>query len=95
MEYVWSPTAKQFLQRYQVEPWEVMEILYSARRWPRPARTDQGLPVLTVWGRSDDDRGLIVILRHQAPPATRWEILMAVPMGPHQLTEYNAWEANQ
>ncbi|MGW5108113.1 hypothetical protein [Nocardia sp. NPDC004123] len=37
MEYEWSPTAKQFLQRFQVNTWEVMEVLYSARRWPRPA----------------------------------------------------------
>ncbi|WP_433562083.1 hypothetical protein ACQP1O_31850 [Nocardia sp. CA-151230] len=95
MEYEWSPTAKQFLQRFQVKTWEVMEVLYSARRWPRPARTDQGLPVLTVWGRSDDGRGLVVMLRQLPSPSTCWEILMAVPMGEHQLTEYNAWEANQ
>ncbi|MEC3958106.1 hypothetical protein VMT65_34075 [Nocardia sp. CDC153] len=95
MEYVWSPTAKQFLERFQVLSWEVMEVLYSSRRWPRPARTDQGLPVLTVWGRSDEGRPLVVMLRQLPAPSTRWEILMAVPMGPHQLTEYNAWEANQ
>ncbi|AYF78986.1 hypothetical protein D7D52_12900 [Nocardia yunnanensis] len=73
----------------------MMEVLYSSRRWPRPARTAQGLPVLTVWGRTDEGRPLVVMLRQVPAPATRWEILMAVPMGPHQLTEYNAWEANQ
>ncbi|WNJ59136.1 hypothetical protein [Nocardia seriolae] len=92
VEYVWSPTAKQFLQRFQVRTWEVMEVLYSSHRWPRPARTDQDLSVLTVWGRSDEGRPLVVML---PSPSARWEILMAVPMGPHQLTEYNAWEANQ
>ncbi|MFE3222896.1 hypothetical protein [Nocardia sp. NPDC059228] len=51
--------------------------------------------MLTVWGRSDDDHALIVVLRQLPSASTRWEILMAVPMGEHQLTEYNAWEANQ
>ncbi|WP_245717402.1 hypothetical protein [Nocardia jejuensis] len=95
MEYEWAPTAKQFLQRFQVQAWEVMEVLFSARRWPRPARTGQNLPVLTVWGRSDDGRALIVVLRQPDSHSARWQILMAVPMGEHQQTEYNAWEANQ
>ncbi|MGW5108114.1 hypothetical protein [Nocardia sp. NPDC004123] len=51
--------------------------------------------MLTTWGRSYEGRGLVVMLWQLPSPSTSWEILMAAPMGEHQLTEYKAWEANQ
>ena len=80
-----------------VESWEVIEVLYSARRWPRPARTHEGLQVLTVWGRTDAGRPLVVVLRHlsQTDETNSWQIVLAAPMGPRQLEEFTAWEAQQ
>ncbi|WP_169334921.1 hypothetical protein [Nocardia takedensis] len=69
-----------------------MEVLYSPQRWPRPARTPEGLPVLTVWGRTEQGRPVVVLLRQPAQGA--WEIVMAAPMRPHQVHEYEAWEVS-
>ena len=74
--------------------WEVMEVLYSSRRWPRPATSPEGLPALTVWGRTDDGRALIVVLRWLRE-ASRWQILFAAPMNQTQLAEFTAWEVTR
>ncbi|NKY87945.1 hypothetical protein [Nocardia veterana] len=102
MEYAWWIGIHSFLARAEVAPWEVMEVLYSSRRWARPARTREGLPVTTVWGRTEAGRPLVVMLRPlPSPPRVpaaatdTWEILMAAQMRPHQLEEYTAWEANR
>lgn len=51
------------------------------------------LPVFTVWGRTDEGRPLVVMLRQLGPSeADRWQILMAAPMRPEQLDEFTAWE---
>ncbi|WP_227982232.1 hypothetical protein [Nocardia spumae] len=103
MEYAWWIGVHSFLARADVAPWEVMEVLYSSQRWPRPARTAEGLPVTTVWGRTESGRPLVVLLRELPPPSrTRdiqsrgtWEILMAAQMRSQQLEEFTAWEANR
>ncbi|WP_309241284.1 hypothetical protein [Nocardia sp. BSTN01] len=97
MEYAWWIGIHSFLARAEVAPWEVMEVLYSSRRWPRPACTPEGLPVTTVWGRTDAGRPLVVMLRMRPSPesAGTWEIVMAAQMRPQQLEEYTAWEANR
>ncbi|QIS24763.1 hypothetical protein F6W96_40000 [Nocardia terpenica] len=86
--------ARPVLDRAGVETWEVMEVLYSPRRWPRSATTPDGTQALTVWGRTDDGRALIVVLRRLRADS-RWQILMAAPMRPHQLAEFTAWEATR
>lgn len=95
MEYEWWIGVRTFLERSDIRAWEVMEVLYSAARWPRPARTRDGLPVLTVWGRTDEGRALVVVLRRLRSYSDSWQILLAVPMGPRQLKEFIAWEAEQ
>jgi hypothetical protein len=84
-----------FLDRAEVSFREVMEVLCSSARWPRPATTKEGLPVLTVWGRTEQGRPLVVLLRQLRSSRDRWEILMAAPMGPRQLEEFTAWEADR
>lgn len=95
--YEWWPGAKALIREAGVETWEVIEVLYSARRWLRPARSDRGLDVLTVWGRTDEGRPVIVALRRvtREDGTTGWQIVLAAPMGPRQLEEFTAWEAQQ
>jgi len=71
-----------------------MEVLYSPRRWPRPATNPDELPALTVWGHTDDGRALIVVLRW-IRAANRWQILFAAPMTTAQIAEYTRWEATR
>lgn len=90
MQYEWWYGAGEHLDRAGIEAWEVMEVLYSPRRRPRPAHTPEGLPVLTVWGRTDEGRPVVVLLRRTGPETL--EIVMAAPMRPHQLREHEKWE---
>lgn len=95
--YEWWPGARAQLQKAGVETWEVIDVVYSERRWPRPVRTPEGAPGLSVWGRTGEGRPLVVLLRrlHQPGAADIWQIVLAVPMGPRQLKEFTAWEANR
>ncbi|MFI5719442.1 hypothetical protein [Nocardia sp. NPDC051750] len=93
-QYEWWIGAYELLHRSDIEPWEVLEVLYSPRRWPRAATSRDGLPAATVWGRTDDGRALIVLLRWLRTDA-RWQILLAVPMRPAHIAEYTAWEATR
>ncbi|WP_235747856.1 hypothetical protein [Nocardia coffeae] len=95
MEYQWWVGARSFLDNAHVAKWEVIEVLYSPRRWPRTATTKDGLPVLTVWGRTDEGRPLVVVLRQLPLVPGGWQILLAAPMGPRQLEEFTAWEADR
>jgi hypothetical protein len=92
--YEWWTGAQRFLSAAGIQTWEVMEVLYSPRRWQRPATSPEDLPTLTVWGRTDDDRALIVVLRWLRG-VSRWQILFAAPMNTAQLAEYTAWEATR
>lgn len=94
VEYEWHASSEPFLRHFEVAAWEVVEVLYSPRRWSRPATTAQGLAVLTVWGRTEGGRPLVVVLRPRSHP-DRWQILMAAPMGDRQLAEFTAWEATR
>ncbi|MFC3960967.1 hypothetical protein [Nocardia jiangsuensis] len=93
MHFEWWPGAYALLADADVEPWEAIEVLYSARRRPRPARTAEGLPVLTVWGRTDSDRPLVVVLRQLAEG--QWQIIRAVEMTPAYIRVFEEWEAQQ
>ncbi|MFD0000183.1 hypothetical protein [Nocardia sp. NPDC127526] len=94
MEFEWWIGSDHYLKWSDVAAWEVMEVLYSPHRWPRAATTRDGLPVLTVWGRTEEGRAIVVILR-PLRSSEKWQILMAVPMEPRQLEEFTAWEAHQ
>jgi hypothetical protein len=45
-----------------IEPYEVMQALSAPRRLPVAARSG-GIPVLTIWARTNAGRPLIVVLR--------------------------------
>jgi len=43
-----------------IDPHEVRQVLEAKRRWPRPARSNTGAQVTTIWGRTESGRALIV-----------------------------------
>jgi hypothetical protein len=86
--YVWPSWALAALQG--IEPGEVLQVLNAPRRWPRVGRSDLGLNVLTIWGRTRAGRPLPVAVR----PTGEWdfEILGARPLRPDQVAELQKWE---
>ena len=76
---------------YGVTRAEATQVLYSAgRRWPRPMLTKSGLAGLSVWGRTDAGRGVIVYLR--LLESRDYQIVGAAEMGTDQLAEFTEWE---
>jgi hypothetical protein len=73
------------------EPDEVMQVLGSASRWPRPAVGLGGVRVLTVWGRTGTGRALMVALRRK--DEWDWWIAGARELNPAELAELEQWEA--
>lgn len=86
--YEWSSWALNALQG--IEPGEVLQVLNAPRRWPRVGRSDLGLNVLTIWGRTRAGRPLLVAVRQVG----EWdfEILGARPLRPDQVAELEKWE---
>lgn len=70
---------------------EVVQVLFSeGRRWPRPLVTESGITGLSIWGRTDAGRGVIVHLR---PLGGRdFQIVAAAAMTDDQLAEFVTWE---
>ena len=58
--YRWLPQALALL--VGIEAYEVLQVLSASRRIPVPAVAG-GVPVLTIWGRTDKGRPLIVAVR--------------------------------
>jgi hypothetical protein len=86
--YNWPEWA--LLSLIGIDPREVLQVLTGARRWPRRARGPGGLAVLTVWGRTDARRPLIVAVRRTED--WQWDILGAVDMNDTQVAEFECWE---
>jgi hypothetical protein len=74
-----------------IEPHEVMQVLGSAARWPRPAIGLGGVGILTVWGRTRAGRALMVALRRK--DEWDWWIAGARELTPSELAELEQWEA--
>jgi hypothetical protein len=76
-----------------LEAYEVIQALAADRRWPRPATGPAGVPVLTIWARTEAGRRLIVVLR----PANQfdWWIVGARDMTTAEAAAYDRWEAQQ
>jgi hypothetical protein len=89
--YRWLTIALETLRG--VEPYEVMQALASPVRWPRLSYSDAGLPVLTIWARTDAGRGLIVVIRPAGP--MQWEIVGARPMRADEALTFDEWEATR
>jgi hypothetical protein len=74
-----------------IERHEVIEVLYADRRWPRRGIDPvTGLSALTIWGRTDSGRPLIVTIRHL--DGFDHQIVAAHQMTPDQLNEFSKWE---
>ena len=73
-----------------VEPYEVLQVLSSPRRWPRPATTSDGLQVLTIWGRTRTGRSLLIGLRRK--DEWDWWIVGARELTPGEAAELQNWE---
>jgi hypothetical protein len=74
-----------------IEPYEVRQVVESGRRWPRPALAMGGKPVLTLWGRTNAGRGLIVAVYHV--DGFTWKVIGAREMTGAEVAELARWEA--
>ncbi|WP_245673605.1 hypothetical protein [Nocardia lijiangensis] len=91
MAYEWWYGIVTVLALAGIERHEVIEVLYADRRWPRRGVDPvTGLSALTIWGRTDDGRPLIVTLR--ALDGLDRQIVAAQMMTPDQLQEFSKWE---
>jgi hypothetical protein len=88
--YEWLSNALDALR--DIEPQEVTQVLGARRRWPVPGYAD-GVKLLSVWGRTNAGRPLIVILHHAG--GLDWEIVGAAQMNADQLARFREWEATK
>jgi hypothetical protein len=89
--YRWLPIALESLRG--IEPYEVQQALAAEVRWPRLARSETGLAVLTVWARTEAGRGLIIAVRPAGP--MDWEIIGARAMRRDEVLMFDEWEATR
>lgn len=89
MGYEWLSAALAALR--DVETWEVTQVLSARARLPRAAES-AGVRFLTISGRTESGRPLIVAVRllggHQQ------QIIGAREMTPDELARFEAWEAS-
>lgn len=90
MGYEWLSNALDALR--DIRPHEVAQVLGAPRRWPVPGYAD-GVKLLSIWGRTGEGRGLIVILHHAG--GLDWEIVGAARMDEEQEARFREWEATQ
>src|SRR5690348_14239205 len=89
----WALGALEWLARAGIEPYEVMQVLAYARRWPRPARTPAG-GALTIWGRTRTGRALLVVLWPERGTVDH-QITLARELTADEETQLQAWEATR
>ncbi|WP_431971686.1 hypothetical protein [Nocardia sp. bgisy134] len=91
MAYEWWYGISTVLALAGIERHEVIEVLYADRRWPRRGVDPvTGVTALTIWGRTDDGRPLIVTLRML--DGSDHQVVAAQPMTTDQLQEFSTWE---
>lgn len=88
MGYEWLEAGLQALRG--IEPHEVVQVLSSRRRWPRAAVGPDGHPVLTIWGRTQAGRALVVVTRRLS--RWDWQIIGARDLTVQEQSEFEAWE---
>ncbi|WP_250038038.1 hypothetical protein [Paractinoplanes maris] len=88
MPYEWDDWALAAL--LGIELHEVRQVLEARRRWPRRAVSAEGVPVLTVWGRTVGGRPLIVAVYHATE--LTWKIIGARGMTDEELQQFSRWE---
>jgi hypothetical protein len=90
----WDGGALDWIARNGLEPGEVLQVLYG-RKWPRVAVIREGLRMLTLWGRTRADRGILLAVRPMpGHPLDAW-IVNARAMNTAELTELAEWEESQ
>ncbi|WP_331758419.1 hypothetical protein OG225_40500 (plasmid) [Nocardia sp. NBC_01377] len=94
MSYEWWFGILTVLRLAGIERHEVVEVLYAEHRWPRRGiDPTTGLSPLTIWGRTEEGRPLIVTLRDLS--GFDHQIVAAQDMTADQLQEFNKWENNR
>jgi hypothetical protein len=89
--YEWLEVGLQSLRG--VEPHEVMQVIYSKMRRPRPTISPEGHRVLTIYGRTPEGTGVVIALR----PLSQWDwqIVSARVMTAAEDAEHAEWEATR
>lgn len=87
--YEWEEWALAGLK--DIEPYEVRQVLDARARWPRPALGAGGKPVLTLWGRTDSGRPLIVAVYHV--DGVTWKVIGARDLTGPEAAQFARWEA--
>lgn len=90
--YEWLPVALAVIARRGIEPYEVMQVLGALRRRPVRAVTPEGLVMLTIWGRTDAGRPLIVTVRLAGSGGFSAMIVGARDMSDEERKEFQGWE---
>lgn len=73
-----------------VEPYEVLQVLYSPRRWLRNARGPHDIPYLTVYARTTAGRPITVVIHHLGGHDSM--IVAARSMTPADIALFEQWE---
>jgi hypothetical protein len=89
--YEWLSSAMQALR--DIEPHEVMYVLNSKVRRPVPAQGPYGHELITIWGRTAEDRALIVAVRQLSQ--WDWQILGVREMRTNEIALHESWEATR
>ena len=89
MPYEWLLPAFGVLAKRGIEPYEVLQVLYSIRRRPVLVRHPRGMMLLSIWGSTRAGRALVVMVR----PAGGFDhqILGAREMTDDERREYDQW----
>jgi hypothetical protein len=92
MGWNWVPGVMDSLDG--IEPYEVSQVLGSAKRWPRPgASRDTGIGSLTIWGRTWAGRPMMIGVR--LGPGLDMQVYAARELTAAQVTELEKWEATR
>lgn len=93
VSWSWLPLALQYLAP-GLQPFEVLEALGAARRWPRPALADDtGIRVLVIWARTRAGRPLKVAVR--PVEGRQWEIVGAQELTIDEVAQLQMWEESR
>jgi hypothetical protein len=92
MPFEWLRLALLQVERAGIAEYEVIQVLASDRRWPRPATSDIG-DLLTIWGRTKRGDGLIVAIRSRG--RFDYDIVGARRMSDSEVREFEVWEGSQ
>jgi hypothetical protein len=91
--YEWLPAAFAVIGVRGIEAYEVMQVLYGARRRPVPVRSLSGLALLNIWGRTRTGRPLIVTVRQTGGFDAL--IVGAREMNSKEQEEFATWETSR